>query len=174
MVFLGIGPYPANAIELLVRQILSESVGLALDSKAFDATAGDTTRVGGLLNDINAKTASNSTVPSEAMAADIGTLVGEVAATAGNNPIVFVASPKQAAALRLWAKPNFNFDVLSSGALTDGTVIAIAANALVSACDPVPRFEVSNATTLHFEDTNPAISTRLPSLPRSSRCFKAT
>lgn len=142
-------------VELLVRQVLSESVGLQLDAKVFDAVAGDEIRPKGLLNGINAGTASISTVPSEAMSEDVGTLVGAVAAVAGNNPVTFVASPKQATALRMWARPNFNYEVLSSSALADKTVIVIASNALVSAIDPAPRFDVTENTSLHFEDATP-------------------
>ena len=36
-----------------------------------------------------------------------------------------------------------------------GTVLAIASNALVSATDVVPRFEVSDQATFHLEDATP-------------------
>lgn len=142
-------------VERLVRQVLAESVGLAFDTKLLDATAGDDTRPAGLRYNISAGTESASTVPSEAMSEDVGTLVGAVAAVAGNNPIIIIGSPKQAAALRLWARPNFNYEVLSSSGLADRTVVAVASNALVSACDPLPRFEVADQTVVHMEDTTP-------------------
>ena len=147
-------------IELLVRQVLSESVGAALDDKLFDAVAGDETRPAGLRysvvnNSPIAALTESAATGSEAMAADVGTLVGAVAAVAGNNPIIFIAAPKQAAALRLWARPNFNYEVLSSGGLTDKTVLCVAANALASACDPVPRFETTTHAALHFDNASP-------------------
>jgi hypothetical protein len=34
-------------------------------------------------------------------------------------------------------------------------VLAVAASALASALDPVPRFEMADQATVHFEDTTP-------------------
>ena len=85
---------------------------------------------------------------------DLSTLAGIVAAVAGSSPIVFVASPYQAAAIKM-RQPNFAYEVLASSGLAAGIVLAIASNALVSAADPVPRIEVSDKATLHLEDTTP-------------------
>ena len=61
----------------------------------------------------------------------------------------------QTLALRLWGGTEFDFEVLASSALAAGTVVAIASNALCSAIDPLPRFNISTETTLHEEDTTP-------------------
>jgi hypothetical protein len=60
-----------------------------------------------------------------------------------------------AASLRL-ANARIGYEVLASGALADRTVVAVASNALVSAMDPAPRFELSKSATVHMEDTSPA------------------
>jgi hypothetical protein len=89
------------------------------------------------------------------MAADIATLVTAVSAVAGNAPIIIVAAPAQAAALRLWNRVNLDYEVLASSGLAAGVVVAIASNALVSAVDPAPRFEIAKDTALHFDNSSP-------------------
>lgn len=140
-------------IEAVVRAAVAEGIGLALDAKATDATVGDDTRPAGLRYNVNAGTASTSTIPSEAMAEDIANLVGTVAPVAGSGPIVIIASVKQAARLRLM--PLNPYPVLSSAALSDKVVMSVAGNALASIVDPLPRFELSSAATLHFDDSSP-------------------
>lgn len=140
-------------IELLVRTVLAESVGLALDDKMLDATAGDEVRPAGLRYNINATAASAASTALEAMKADIGTLTTAVAPVAGSSPILLIASPAQAMAVKLWRTGGESaFEVLPSGALTAGTVIAIAANCLASAADPAPRFELAQHAVVHMDD----------------------
>jgi hypothetical protein len=138
------------SIERLVKAVLTESVGLSLDLALFDATAGDAVRPPGLRNGIAGLTPSAATNNAEAMA-----VATAVAPIAGNTPLVFVAAPAQAVALGLWAPNQFKYRVLASSGLSAGTVMAIAPNAVVSAMDPVPRFEISRDATIHM-DTSPA------------------
>jgi len=140
------------SIESLVRAVLSEDVGLALDSALFDSTAGDAVRPAGLLLGISAT--SPAAASDWAMLNDLQTLAAAVAPVASNSPIVFVASPKQAARMAFSSQLE-DFEVFSSSALADKTVIAVASNCLVSAIDPAPRFEVRDSATLHME-TSPA------------------
>ena len=65
---------------------------------------------------------------------------------AANGEIIFVCSPKQASTLRLRTF-GFPYLVLVSSALPDKTVICIAANAIASATDPLPRFDLADQTT---------------------------
>jgi hypothetical protein len=87
------------------------------------------------------------------MAADLGELVAAVSSVAGNNPIVLVASPRQAAAIRV--RTDVDFPIFSSAALADKTAAAIETNALFSVGDTAPRFDTSVGATLHMEDTTP-------------------
>jgi hypothetical protein len=61
--------------------------------------------------------------------------------------------------LRLWAPNSFRYLVLASSALTTGTVLAIAPNAVASALDPVPRIDRSTEATLHMDTTPGQFST---------------
>jgi hypothetical protein len=142
-------------VDSLVRQTLNEAVGLRLDANLFDATAGDAVRPPGLRAGIAATAASASTIPTEAMLADVAALTGAVAAVAGNTPIVLVANPAQAAALRL--RLDDSSRVFSSSALAAGVVMAIAANALAVVVDPQPEFEIRSGPTLHMDDAATAI-----------------
>jgi len=57
--------------------------------------------------------------------------------------------------LKLRAGNKFDFPVLSSNALTAGSIVAIEAGSFVSGFDPVPEFAVSDQAVLH-ESTVPA------------------
>jgi hypothetical protein len=114
--------------ELLVRQILNESVGAALDGALLDANGGTDTRPPGLLFGVGALTAaSGGTI--DAMRKDLGALAGAVAPVGGLN-LAYVASPDVAVKIALAAGSEFRFPVLACGALASGTVICIALNAL--------------------------------------------
>jgi hypothetical protein len=143
-------------IEGLVRQVVTEDIGLAADSYAFDATAGDAVRPAGLLNSIVAT--SPSAAGDWAMINDVETLAAAVAPTAGNNQILFVASPKQAVRMQISSQLR-NVTVFASSALADKTVLCLASNCLVSALDASPRFEVRDAATLVLRDDPTAFGT---------------
>jgi hypothetical protein len=138
--------------EAIVRACLVESAALGLDAALFSASAGSTDAPAGLLNGVAPMTASTATPFSEAAIADLGMLGGAIARVAGNN-IVFVCAPEQALAVRLH-EPLFNYPVLASRALPAKTVIAIAADALVSAFDTTPMISASRDMEAVF-DTAP-------------------
>jgi hypothetical protein len=70
---------------------------------------------------------------------------------AANNPIVLVASPRQAAAIAVRA--DINFPTLASSAMPDKSLAAIATNALFSVGDSAPRFDTSLASSLHMDSS---------------------
>jgi hypothetical protein len=150
-------------IVALVSTVLTESVGLSLDAALFSNNAGSASAPPGLLNGISPLTASSATVKQDAMKEDIAAIGGAVSAVAGNGPIIFIASPKQALALRLWAGSQFNYEILASSALVAGVVIACAPNGLASAIDPAPRFDSAREATLHM-DTVPSQIVGSPNL----------
>jgi hypothetical protein len=149
-----IAEHSTPSIEQLTRAALGEAIGLSLDTKMLDATAADATRPAGLRNGISTSSASGSTNET-AMAADIATLVTAVAAVAGNAPVVFVAHPVQATKLRLWNRSNFQYPIYATSALSAGIVVCIASNALVTAIDPMPTFQLVDTAVVHEEDTTP-------------------
>jgi capsid protein len=147
-------------IEGLVRTVLTESLALALDTALLDTTAGDATRPPGLRFGIAPITASNNSATGEAIWEDVSALATAVAAIGGNNPIVFVAAPSQAVALRMRLPPSiYKVTVLATSGLADGVVLAIASNAIASALDPVPRIDRASEATLHMSDAPSQFST---------------
>jgi hypothetical protein len=138
----------------VVSQVLTEAVGLDLDTELLSTTAATSIRPAGLRFGVAGLAHEATASGSEAMIIDLGTLAAAVAPTAGNGPIVFIASPRQAASIKLRAPAGFPYEVLSSSALTAGTVIAVATNALVSAVDPTPTITTANQMTVH-ENTVP-------------------
>jgi hypothetical protein len=146
------------SIEAMVRAALSESVGLALDVAMFGATAGSDIVVAGLRNGIAAGTESANADLHEAMLEDIGTVVDGVATVAGNSPIAVIVSPARARRmkLRLLSAADPGFEVFASNGVGANELVAVASNGIVSACDPVPRFDASDQGTIVMDDTAPA------------------
>ena len=145
--------YSVPAIEDVVRNLVSESFNLKIDANMLDNAADDGVRPKGLLNSIVATTASTTTATETAMHEDLSKLVGLVSAVAGNGPIILVGAPRQAARMKLSRDITAACEILNSPALADKTVIAIAANALVSISSGAPRFEVRSGPTLHMSTT---------------------
>lgn len=103
--------------EAMVRDALTQSAALALDTALLDANAGTTTRPAGLRYGIAALTASALADPLEAMLKDIAALAAAVAPVGGNAPIVLVANPVRAMMLRLRAPRELPVAVLASSAV---------------------------------------------------------
>jgi hypothetical protein len=141
------------SIEAIVRAVLSESVGLALDAAMFSSTAGDASRPPGLLVGLSAIGAA--TVGDWSMVNDFESLAGAVAPVSANSPLIFVASPKQAARARFSSQLR-DTEVFSSSALPDKEILCIASNCLISAISPEPKFELSTEATVVM-DTAPAV-----------------
>jgi hypothetical protein len=146
--------YSTPSIEALVRAALTESVGLALDTALFGATAGSDIVVAGLRNGIAAGTESTNVDLREAALEDLATVTTAVAAVAGSNPIAVIASPARAIRLklRLLTAGDVGFEIFGSNGVAADELVAVATNGIVSACDPVPRFDVSNQGTLVMDD----------------------
>ena len=131
--------------------MLLESVGPALDAAMFSVAAGDDERPAGLMNGIAPLTAASAGDKTETIVDDVQALAVAVAPVAGNNQIVLVASPELAVALALRMPSALTWPVITSSSLAPKTVIAIAANALVSAVDGVPAIEASAFASVHRE-----------------------
>jgi hypothetical protein len=147
--------YAVADFETIVKQMLSEAAAIALDSAIFSATTASSIRPAGILNGIAAlsPTAGGG---QNAVSKDIGNLVGAIATGGTGRNVIFIASPTQAATLKIWAGPQFDYPILASSALSAGTVIAVEADSFVSAFDPVPVFNTANAPVIHLEGSAPA------------------
>jgi hypothetical protein len=144
----------SSAIEITSRAMLSEALGLALDSAMFGSAAADATRPAGLLYNVNPIAATVGGGASAA-ATDIGNLIEALASNHGGKTPLFVVAPKEAAALKLFAGPHFDYPVVSSASLAAGEIICIEMASFVSAFGAEPEFETVKAFTFHAEDTAP-------------------
>jgi hypothetical protein len=139
--------------EALVRQVLLESLGPALDSKLFSNAAEVLgTSPAGLLAGVTPITASTATPLTEAMAADLSALAGAVSVVAGKGSVVYVAHPTQAMAVTV--RTSGAVEVLASNSVTAKTVMAIATNAFAVALEDQPQVDASKESSFH-RDTSP-------------------
>jgi hypothetical protein len=141
--------------ETLVRQVLIEATGPAIDKVLFSANAAATDRPAGLLNGIAALTPAAAGEKAQVIVDDLQTLALALAPIAGNGNIALVASPDAAVALRLRLPQTVEWPVLTSSSLATKTVIMIATNAVVSAVEGTPQIDASQEASLH-RDTAPS------------------
>src|SRR5262249_38102790 len=135
------------------------SVGPAVDRVLFSANAAATDRPAGLLNGIAALTPAAPGEKAQAIVDDLQALGLAVAGVAGNGAITLVASPDAAGALRLRLPQTVEWPVLTSAALPARTVIAVAANAIVSAVEGAPTIDASTIAEFHRESVPAPIVT---------------
>src|SRR5262249_31401068 len=144
----------SSAIEQFIRGSLGLACGLALDKKIFSADSEviDTSPAGILQTAPIAATAGGGEA---ALAKDIANLVGALAAAGGGLDPVIVASPAQAAALKVWAGPQFDYPILSSAALAVGTVAMVEASSFVSGFRGTPEIDASRGGVVQMESMTP-------------------
>lgn len=146
--------YGAQGMMSVCRQILGEAAALALDAAVFSSTAASSIRPAGILNGVTPITPTAGGGQA-ALATDIGNIFEALASAGAGVDVVLIANPGQAASLKIWAGPKFDYPVLASAALAPGTVIALEAGSFVSGFSSEPEFESSTETVLHMEDTTP-------------------
>jgi hypothetical protein len=140
--------------EEMVRAVLIESAGPALDKAMFSANAATSAKPAGLLNGIAALTpAASASAKDQIIVDDLQALTLAIAPVAGNNNVVVVASPDAAVALRLRVLRE-DVPILTSASLAARTVILIAVNAVVSAVDGAPMVDASSQSAF-VRDTVP-------------------
>jgi hypothetical protein len=138
--------------ETLVRAVLLEATGPALDKVLFSANAAASDRPAGLLNGIAPLTPASATSgKSEVIVDDLQALGLAIAPVSGNGEITLIASPDAAVALRLRLPSPVQWPILTSASLAARTVIAVAANAIVSAIEGTPEISASAVAEFHRE-----------------------
>jgi hypothetical protein len=142
--------------QALVTDVLIQSTGPAIDRVLLSANAAAADRPAGLLNGITGLTPSVSTgqTKGEILVNDLQALATAVAPVASNGGITLVASPDAAVALVLRLPRAVDWPVLTSASLAARTVIAVAANAVVSAVDGTPEITASQEAEIQ-SDTAP-------------------
>jgi hypothetical protein len=143
--------YSLPSAELMVRTALGESLGLAIDTALLSSVAATATTPAGIFNGVAPLTASTQTIASEAAVEDLANISAAVNAVSGNNPVVLIASFKQAASLK--ARMDIT-DALPCSTLPANTVAAVASNGLASISDSAPEFMVTTEPSV-FMDTAP-------------------
>jgi hypothetical protein len=152
--------------ETLMKQVLLDSTGPALDRRLFDSNAAVAdTRPAGLLYGKTALTPSADTDKAQAMVADLSALAEAVAPYAGNGQIVFIAAAKQSVAISIGLPRDFTYPLLTSTSLASGTVIAVAIPAIVSALGAVPLLDESKVASWHSDDAPQAIASGTMATP---------
>jgi hypothetical protein len=141
--------------ETLVRAVLLEATGPAIDRVLFSANAAATDRPAGLLNGIAALTPAAAGEKAQIIVDDLQQLALATAAIGGNANIALVASPDAAVALRLRLPQTVEWPVLTSSSLAARTVIMVAMSAVVSAVEGTPEITASQEASLH-RDTAPS------------------
>jgi Phage capsid family len=144
--------------EALVRQVLTDSLGPALDAKLFSNAAEVLgTSPAGLLAGISGLTASAATSRNDALIEDIAALASAVSVVAGKSSIVFVMHPAQSVAVGLRTLGEFAYDVLPSNSVAPKTVVCIATNTLAVALEDQPVIDASKEGVMHMETGPSAI-----------------
>ncbi|MGY2905236.1 hypothetical protein [Bradyrhizobium sp. URHC0002] len=146
--------------EAFTRAAAAENLSQGVDAILFDTTAADALRPAGLRSyavTLTPTAIGANITQNDAMDKDLAALAGNVATVAGSlSNIAFIASPDAAVKISLRTDDRFPYELFATSGLAAGTVMALAVNAFVVACDPAPRFSVSKATAVHMEDTSPA------------------
>jgi hypothetical protein len=140
--------------EDMVRQVLVESAGPALDKVLFDSNAATTARPAGLRNGIAGLTPTAAGgAKDEIVVTDLQALASAIASVAGNSNVVLVASPDAAVALQMRVFRE-EWPVLVSSQLAAKTVLMVATNAIVSAVDGAPMVDARSQAAF-VRDTVP-------------------
>jgi HK97 family phage prohead protease len=155
-------------IETILRQLIMDDTGVAVDTVFIDATSSTAVRPAGIRAGVAGQTPTTGG-GFNALVGDIKLLVGILAGmNALSNP-VWIMNPVQAIAISLTqnaggdfpfqAEINGNrlmgYPVVVSSTVPAGMIILINADDLMVVQGDTPRFDVSDQATLHFEDTTP-------------------
>jgi hypothetical protein len=142
----------ASNVEDIVRALLTEASGLALDAAIFSNTASSAVRSAGLFNGLTPIGASTG-VGFDACASDLGALAADIGSRGGGANMFFIAAPGQATAIHFYS-PGGEVEARTAGSagLPNGTVAAIEPASLAVAIS-APEFSVSNVATITQSDT---------------------
>jgi len=140
--------------EDMVRQVLVEACGPALDKVIFSTNAAASDRPAGLRYGIAGLTpAASGSGKDQIIVDDLQALATALAPVVGNSNIVIVASPDAAVALQMRVFRE-QWPILTSAQLPAKTVIMIATNAVVSAVSGSPQVDASSQAAF-VRDTVP-------------------
>jgi hypothetical protein len=152
-----IDTYTPGTATAIVRRVLVAAMARGLDSVVFDDQDASEVRPAGLLHGV-ADLGATEGGGLAALSTDLGNIVGAMAdAGLATDDVMYIAHP--ADAIRLRTMTQGAVDVMGSAAISKGTLIGIAPQGVASGFPGVPETEISNQTSLHFDDEPAAIST---------------
>jgi HK97 family phage prohead protease len=163
-----IAEHSTPQIEMILRQLIMDDTGVAVDTVFIDNVAVSAIRPAGIRNGVSGLTATAGG-GFTALVGDLKALVGALAAVNAMGQLVWIMNPVQQIAISLTqnaggqfpfqAEINNNrmlgYPVVVSSTVPAGMVILINADDLMMVQGDTPRFDVSDQATLHFEDTTP-------------------
>jgi hypothetical protein len=147
--------------ERVITDLLSRSLGIALDAVLFGSGAATADAPAGLRTGIGAITPSSATDAWTAFVDDMANLAQAVSPVAGNAPLVFVCSLGRALKIHLRMRDSDKFQVFASSAVGND-LLCIAPAAFVSITGDVPAIETSEEAVLHTETAPQPIGTASP------------
>jgi len=138
-----------DGAEAMIRAMLADALGPALDRNLLGLQPGDDERPAGLLNGIAPLASSGD------LAEDLATLISAVSVIDGE--VAIIAAVGQAARINLMPRA-LPYVVLSSATLPPGVIVALALAGLVSASDGPPQIEAARNSVVHMEtDAGPIV-----------------
>jgi hypothetical protein len=131
--------------EDLVRQMLIEATGPALDAALLDTNPASDERPAGLRHGI-------APLPTAVGLIDkLLSVLEAIAPVSGNGAVAVITTPKLRVSIDLVLARSPPFVVLASSSLPAGTIIGVALNALVSAVAGPPMIQASREAVIHAE-----------------------
>jgi Phage capsid family len=143
----------AANIEEILRALIIEATGPAIDAAVLSTSAATSKQPAGLLYGLTPLTPAAGASAFDNCASDLGALMGDIASRNGGAHTVFAGNPAPAVTIRFYSGDTF--PVGSSAALPAKTVVAIEPSSFATIIG-APEFEVGTVATIHQEDTAPA------------------
>jgi HK97 family phage prohead protease len=163
-----IAEHSTPEIETILRQLIMDDTGVAVDTVFIDNIAVSSIRPAGIRNGVAGLTPTAGG-GFAALVGDLKAMVGALAAVNAMGSLVWIMNPVQQIAISLTQNAGGDFPfqadinanrllgygVVVSSTVPAGMVILINADDLMVVQGDTPRFDVSDQATLHFEDTTP-------------------
>jgi HK97 family phage major capsid protein/HK97 family phage prohead protease len=163
-----IAEHSTPEIEMILRQLIMDDTGVAVDTVFIDNVAVSAIRPAGIRNGVSGLTPTAGG-GFAALTGDIKALVGALAGVNALRSPVWIMNPVQAISIGLTQNAGGDFPfqgeinagrllgypVVVSSTVPATMVILINAADLMFVQGDSPRFDVSDQATLHFEDTTP-------------------
>jgi hypothetical protein len=147
--------------ERVITDLLSRSLGVALDTVLFGSNAATADAPAGLRAGISAISPSSTTDPWGAFIEDMANLAQAVSPVAANAPLVFVCSLGRALKIHLRMRDSDKFQVFASSAVGND-LLCITPAAFASITGDTPVIETSEEAVLHSETIPQPLGTASP------------